>query len=119
MDVTVVGEDNAEAYARSIIEDKIDWVVVHHRVNKDFTAPVDTHIRVDGEARMTEYVEEEDEKLLEDKSVDLVTSSIRKALCVETKVVEMSVEVPDEGIDLEFMDPLSPVKKEISSIVKK
>ena len=115
----MVGEDNAEAYARSIIEDKIDWVVVHHRVNKDFTAPVDTHIRVDGEARMTEYVEEEDEKLLEDKSVDLVTSSIRKALCVETKVVEMSVEVPDEGIDLEYMDPLSPVKKETASIVKK
>ena len=97
MDVTVVGEDNAEAYARSIIEDKIDWVVVHHRVNKDFTVPVDTHVRVDGEVRMKEYVEKED----------------------ETKVVEMSVEVPDERIDLEFMDPLSPVKKETFSIVKK
>ena len=89
MDVTVVGEDNAEAYVRRIIEDKIDWVVVHHRVN--------THIRGDGELITKEYVEEED----------------------ETKDVETSVEVPDEGIDLEFMDPLSPIKKETSSIVKK
>ena len=36
MEVTVVGEDNAEAYARSIIEDLLDWIVVNYRVNKDF-----------------------------------------------------------------------------------
>ena len=81
MDVTVVGEDNAEAYVRRIIEDKIDWVVVHHRVN--------THIRGDGELITKEYVEEED----------------------ETKDVETSVEVPDEGIDLEFVDPLLQLRR--------
>ena len=112
----MVGEDNAEAYARSIIEDKIDFVVVHYRINEDFIAPVVGPYGVDTEVRRKEYVEEEDEKTPEEKDIDLVTSGVRKVSCVETKVVEMSV---DEGIDLEYMDPLSPVKKETASIASK
>ena len=119
MNVTVVGEENVEAYAGSIIEDMLDDVIVYHRINRDFTAPVDSHLGADGEKRMTEYVEEEDEKIPDDKSMDLLTSGPCKVLSVETKVVELSAEVPDEGIDLEYMDPLSPVKKETASIVRK
>ena len=47
----MVGEDNAEAYARSIIEDKIDFVVVHHRINEDFIAPVESPFGDDGEGK--------------------------------------------------------------------
>ena len=83
----MVGEDNAEAYARSIIEDSLDWVVVHYRVNKDFNTPVDTQLGGDSGARLTEYVEEDDEKTSKDKKMDLVTST--KALSLEASVDEM------------------------------
>ena len=89
MDVMVVGEENVKAYVRGIIEDRLDYIVIHHRVN--------THIEGESELITEEYVEEED----------------------ETKDVDTSVEVLDEGIDLEFVDPLSPINKETSSIVKR
>ena len=114
MEVTVVGEDNAEAYARSIIEDSLDWVVVNYRVNKDFNMPVDDLLGNDSGAKMTEYVEEDDEKTSKDKNMDLVPST--KALCLDANVDEISVEIPDEGIDLECpenLDLLSPVKEEM------
>ena len=116
----MVGEDNAEAYARSIIEDSLDWVVVNYRVNKDFNMPVDDLLGSDSGAKMTEYVEEDDEKTSKDKKMDLVTST--KALSLDATVDEISVEIPDEGIDLECpenLDLLSPVKEEEVSLVKK
>ena len=62
MDAIVVGEENVEAYVRGIIEDRLDYVVIHHRVN--------THIKGDSELITKEYVEEEDETKDVDTSVE-------------------------------------------------
>ena len=125
MDVIVVGEDNVEAYVRGIIEDSLDWVVVHHRVN--------THIRSDDELITKEEEEEYGEEEVETKNVDTSVEYVKEEDETkdvdtsveyveeedETKDVDTSVEVLDEGIDLEFVEPLSPIKNKTFSIVKK
>ena len=120
MQVTVVGEDNAEAYAGSIIEDLLDRIVVNYRVNKDFKLLEDDLLGNDRGVKTPEYVEEDDEKTSKDEKMDLVTST--KALCLDAPVDEICLEIPDEGIDLECpenLDLLSPVKEEDVSPVKK
>ena len=62
----MVGEDNAEAYAGSIIEDLLDRIVVNYRVNKDFKLLEDDLLGNDRGLRTPEYVEEDNEKTAKD-----------------------------------------------------
>ena len=119
MIVTVVGEENVAAYAGSILEDLIDEVIVNHRINIDFTAPVDSPLGADGEKGTGEYVEEEEKKIPDDKSLDILVPGPSKVSSIETKAVEPYVDVQDEGIDLEYVDPPSSVRKETASIARK
>ena len=119
MNVTVVGEENVAAYAGSILEDLIDEIIVNHRINIDFTAPVDSPLGANGEKGTGEYVEEEEKKILDDKSPDILVPGPSKESSIETKTVEPYVDVQDEGIDLEYVDTPSPAKKETASIARK
>ena len=119
MNVTVVGEDNIASYAWSILEDLIDEIIITHRINLDFIAPVDSPLGANGEKGTGEYVEEEEKKILDDKSPDILVPGPSKESSIETKTVEPYVDVQDEGIDLEYVDPPSPAKKETASIARK
>ena len=125
MNVIIVGEDNIEAFIRGLIEDSLDWVVV----NRGATP----HSRSDDKLIIKEEEEEYGEGKVETKKVDTSLEDVKEEDETkdvdtsveyveeedETKDVDTRVEVPDEGIDLEFMEPLSPIKNKTFSIVKK
>ena len=109
MNVIIVGEENTDAIIRGLIEDTLDWVVINSGATP--------HSRSDDKLVIKEEEEENGDGNVETKKVDTSLEDVKEE--DETKDVDTRVDVPDEGINLEFMEPLSPIKNKTFSIVKK
>ena len=137
MNVTVVGEENVAAYAWGILEGLIDEIILNYRIHLDFIAPEDVPLEANGEKGMGEYFEEEEKKIHDDKSPyimvpgpskestvpgpskESIVPGPSKESTVESKAVDQYVDVEDEGIDLDFVDPPSSNRKETVSSARK